>query len=122
MKDKDYKMLEEAYTKIKENHSLDRIPPTEGNEWHNLSGETPENPDSIDLMNPDFSDSTPDMEDDGDELTDELINIINRHEEQHGEGKPDTEDLAIAVAKVIKELYGSHNKQPFIDHFTKQFN
>ena len=102
MKDKDYKMLEEAYTKIKENHSFDRIPPTEGNEWHNLSGETAETPDSRDLMNPDFSDSTSDMEDDGDELTDELINIINRHEEQHGEGKPNAKNLAIAVAKVIK--------------------
>ena len=127
MKDNDYKMLEEAYTKIKEARSFGMEPWhneeqwDHDKEWHGLGAKAPKDIDPRDLMNPDYSKEKPNMEDDGDELTDELLNTLNRYEEQQGEGQPNVEDLAIAVAKVIKELYGSHNKQPFVDHFTGQF-
>jgi hypothetical protein len=113
MKDKDYKMLEEAYTKIKENHSLDRIQPTEGNEWHNLSGETPENTDSTDLMNPDFSKGESDIKDDSDELTDDLTDVIQKYEEMYGTS-PTVQDLAISFARIVQQ-YGSHNKEKFLN-------
>lgn len=54
-----------------------------------------------------------------DPLTENLLSLIDNFEKQHGEGKPTIYELGNSVANVIKELYGSHNKIPFLSTVDK---
>jgi hypothetical protein len=119
MKDKDYKMLEEAYTKIKEARSFGGEPWhneeqwDHDKEWHGLSAKTPKDIDPKDLMNPDFSKGESDIKDDSDELTDDLTDVIQKYEEMYGTS-PTVQDLAISFARIVQQ-YGSHNKEKFLN-------
>lgn len=113
MQDKDYNLLQEAYSKI--NEEAHDFPPmkTSGREWHNKGAEEPSP--KVDINDRETERTNPFIkEEPKDPLTQDLLSLIDRFEEQHGEGKPNIHELAKAMANVIKELYGSHNKMPFL--------
>lgn len=109
MKDKDYKMLEEAYIKIKEAHDMDPIKTT-GKEWHGLGAKMPEGPSMADLVK--FRPSKKEMQDVNlgggmkksmpvHSLANSMIDALDEH------GDVNYKDFAIAIAKIFKHEYES---------------
>jgi hypothetical protein len=95
MKNKDHKMLQEAYSKVNEDR-----------EWHEMGAETDPVPDMGDVLKGAKS-MKPEDTDYPDTQQQDLIDFVEKYRLNY-------DDLAKEIAKLLKNEYGSHNFIPFM--------